>query len=202
MPLTLPLFIVFEGIDGSGKTTLAARIHDHYSRHLPAVMLAEPTSGARGREIRALLKSGAPADTGKLLELFILDRDDDVRRNIVPALSEGRMVIMDRYYFSNAAYQGTGGVTPAGIIAMNRDRGFPVPHRVYLVDITPAEALGRVEKRNPERDIFENQVFLSKVRANYLEIADDTFLVLDGRLGPGELSDAVIEDLELHFKVR
>jgi dTMP kinase len=202
MPLTLPLFIVFEGIDGSGKTTLADRIHAHYSSHLPAVRLAEPTAGQWGREIRALLKGHAPADTGELLRLFILDREDDVRRNIVPALAEKKMIIMDRYYFSNAAYQGTGDAAPAEIIGMNRDRGFPVPHRVYLVDIDPGEALARVEKRNPEKELFENRRFLERVRENYRTLADNTFLVLDGRLDPGALAGAVREDLERNFRAR
>ena len=202
MPLTLPLFIVFEGIDGSGKTTLADRIHARYSSHLPAVRLAEPTAGEWGREIRALLKGRVPADTGELLRLFILDREDDVRRNIVPALAGNRMIIMDRYYFSNAAYQGTGEVGPAEIIRMNRDRGFPVPNRVYLVDIDPVEALARVEKRNPEMELFENRRFLGAVRDNYRGLVDDTFLVLDGRLDPAALAGAVSADLELNFRAR
>ncbi|HPA72099.1 MAG TPA: dTMP kinase [Spirochaetota bacterium] len=202
MPLTLPLFIVFEGIDGSGKTTLAERIHARYASLLPAVLLAEPTTGARGAEIRALLKRRPPAPVSRLLELFILDREEDVRRNIVPALAAGKLVVMDRYYISNAAYQGTGDIAPADIVAMNRERGFQAPHRVYLVDLDPAEALGRVEKRNPDRDIFENRRFLEKVRENYRVLADDTFLVLDGRLDPGSLERAVADDLERSFKAR
>ncbi len=85
---------------------------------------------------------------------------------------------------------------------MNRERGFPAPHRVYLVDLDPDEALGRVEKRNPDRDIFENRRFLEKVRENYRVLADDTFLVLDGRLDPGSLERAVADDLERTFKAR
>ncbi len=202
MALTLPLFIVFEGIDGSGKTTLAGNIFTYFSALVPAILLAEPTGGGRGTEIRKLLKVGTTNNNGKLLELFILDRADDVRLNIAPALAAGKMVIMDRYYHSNAAYQGTDERPPADIISMNRARGFPAPDRVYLVDISPEEALRRIKSRNSAVDFYEDPRHLTRIRENYLSMADETFLVLDGTLAPRDLTGAVIADLKKNYTLR
>ena len=199
MTLKSPPFIVFEGIDGSGKSTLAGNIFSLFLPRMKAVLLAEPTSGRYGREIRQLLKEAGPADAMKLLELFILDREEDAALNIRPALESGKLVIMDRYYHSNAAYQGIGEIGPGEIVAMNLERGFPVPDRVYLVDLDPKTAMERIHSRDNGLDFFENTRLLEKIRANYLLLADKSFRVLDGRKSPGELVDDVTRDMEIYL---
>jgi dTMP kinase len=199
MMLKPPAFIVFEGIDGSGKSTLADTVFSRFSARMPAVLLAEPTSGGHGKEIRRLLKEAGSADTMKLLELFILDREEDAAMNIRPALASGKLVIMDRYYHSNAAYQGIGDIGPGEIVAMNLKRGFPVPDRVYLVDLDPKTAMERIHSRKNGLDFFENSQLLEKIRANYLSLADAGFCVLDGRKSPGELADEAARDMELYL---
>lgn len=190
-------FIVFEGIDGSGKSTLAENIFSRFLPRMDAVLLAEPTSGRHGREIRRLLKEAGPADTMKLLELFILDREEDAALNIRPALESGKLVIMDRYYHSNAAYQGIGDIGPGEIVIMNLKRGFPVPDRVYLVDLDPKTAIERIHSRDNGLDFYENTRLLEKIRANYLSLADKSFRVIDGLKSPGELMDDVARDMEI-----
>jgi dTMP kinase len=194
------LFIAFEGIDGSGKSTLCELVHGHYvSLGFSPVRLREPTEGQWGRRIRELLKGPAMPDVAVQLELFLNDREEDVRMNLAPALGQGKMVLMDRYYYSNAAYQGALGIPPESIIEQNRKRGFPEPDRVYLLDIAPEEALRRIRHRNgggKGGDAFERMYFLEKVREIYLSIADDKFRVMDGTLPQRETLAFVLRDLD------
>lgn len=202
MKIRLPLFIVFEGIDGSGKSTLAQKVFRHFSYHVPCVLLSEPTGGKWGRKIRELLQSPDSADTASLLELFIRDRSDDVQKNISPALSEGKLIVMDRYMHSNAAYQGRGGVTPREIIAMNLAKGFPLPDRVYFIDIDEKAALSRVANRKNGIECFEKAEILRSIRENYHSLIDDTFAVLDGLKSPDILEKEIICDIEKKFKLQ
>jgi len=78
------------------------------------VRLAEPTDGKWGREIRTMLKRKEMAPAEEQLRLFLIDRQDDAEANISPSLQKGVTVIMDRYYYSNAAYQGAAGILPRG----------------------------------------------------------------------------------------
>ena len=198
MNLDLPLFILFEGIDGSGKSTQAKLLHRYCEeKHIPAVLLQEPTDGPWGKKIREMLNGRFQADVDGQLELFILDRGYDVNTNIIPSLDKGMLVILDRYYYSTAAYQGGDEYSPMQIVDMNLEKGFPVPDRVYLIDIDPDTALCRVGARNPGREeIFEKKQFLEKVRENYLQLADERFLVLDGTLTEDELFTSILDDLE------
>ena len=156
MRLNLPLFIVFKGIDGSGKTSLSERVYKYYLKNgVPIEKKQEPTQGYIGRQIRDLLRTkGASAD--ELLKLFLKDREYDVKRNILPSLESGKMIIMDRYYFSNAAYQGAMGISPIFIIQENRRLKFPEPHRVYLIDIDPDTA---IENACIQTAIYEKRRF-------------------------------------------
>ena len=196
MKIQKPLFIVFEGIDGSGKTTLSEMLYKHLSSEgIPAVQDHEPTEGYWGRLLRNMLRDDS-SKAGELLELFIKDREDDVEKNINPALQNGKSVILDRYYYSNAAYQGAMGIPPVSIIRENQNKNFPKPDRVYLVDISPELALERILRRNIKTEIFEKAKFLEKVREIYHNIADETFLILNGSKKPEELADIIKEDIQ------
>ena len=200
-----PLFIVFEGIDGSGKSTQCDLLFGHAaSLGLQAVRLAEPTDGTWGRTIRSMLKTTDMPSAEEQLRLFILDRQDDVKSNILPALNEKKIVIMDRYYYSNAAYQGAAGLAPEHIIAENRNMRFPEPDRVYFVDIPPETAIQRVSgRRNKTKEIFEKESFLRKVREIFLSIADERFLVIDGTKSIEEIFDIIKKDfITLLFQSR
>lgn len=131
--------------------------------------------------------------------LFIEDRRDDVESNIIPSLTAGVWVIMDRYYYSNAAYQGAMGMRPRDIIIQNRSMRFPEPHRVYFIDITARAALERIAARNGtgKGDIFEKGEFLERVREIYLSFRGDNFLVIDGSGSMEEVFRAVRSDADL-----
>lgn len=205
MRVVRPLFIVFEGIDGSGKSSLSEELDAALrSQGLDAVRLAEPTDGTWGRKIRAMLSDGSRPEASEQLRLFLLDREEDVARNLLPALRGGGIVLMDRYFYSNAAYQGAAGMDPDLILSENRARGFPQPNRVYLVDIEPEKALQRIAMREGGRNVelFERLEFLARVREIYLAIVDERFVILDGRLPLLESVGVIMEDIEKNFTVR
>ena len=176
-------FIVFEGIDGSGKSTQCDMLYRYIAgKGIDVKKLAEPTSGKWGTELRAMLKSSAPPPVETQIEMFIKDRIDDCKNNIFPCLNSGTTVVMDRYFYSNAAYQGVSGIAPAEIIDRNIREGFPLPQRVYFIDIPAETAMDRILKRNGSgnTELFEKREFLETVRSNFLSIADERFLIVNG----------------------
>ena len=199
-----PLFIVFEGIDGSGKSTISNMTVEYINNcGIEVVHFAEPSQGITGRKIRNLLKSPIAPDPDMMLGLFLEDREEDVSLRIKPALESGKTVVLDRYYYSNAAYQGASGLSYKRILKANMDRNFPKPDRVYLLDIHPSESLMRVESRNEEdgctRELFEKESFLSEVSNIYHLIADESFYILDARKKPEELMTEIVSDLKRSF---
>ena len=117
------LFIVIEGIDGTGKSTQSKRLAEWFrSRGREVVLSREPTDGPWGKKLRE------SATTGRLsaeeeLECFLNDRREHVEMSIKPALAEGKVVILDRYYFSTMAYQGARGFDPVEIRRRNEAFG-------------------------------------------------------------------------------
>ncbi len=201
MKIKTPLFIVFEGIDGAGKSTQAGLLYAFCKDKTHAALLQEPTDSQYGKTLRKMLKGEIPGTREQLLELFIQDRVYDVEHNIVPLLHKGYVVIVDRYFYSTAAYQAGDGIKPSDIVKMNIERGFPVPERVYFIDIEPAIALQRIQMRSGDnKDIFETLHTLELIRKNYLSIADDRFAVIHGTgLSVKDVWNEVVKDFEKHF---
>lgn len=193
-------FIVFEGIDGSGKSTQCSLLYNFIaSENIPVKLLAEPTSGEYGQRIRKMLQSDTPLPVEEQIRLFMEDRQQDFELNIKPCIENGITVVMDRYFYSNAAYQGSAAITPSDIIRRNTDRGFPEPDRVYYIDIAPDEAMKRIAARNGsgKTELFEKKSFLEKVRKNFLSImsmTDSRFLKIDGSLAEDEIFQIIKKD--------
>jgi dTMP kinase len=200
---TRPLFIVFEGIDGSGKSTQCDLLFEHARGvGLSAVRLAEPTDGPWGRKVREMLAKKEMAPAGEQMQLFLMDRKDDTERNIVPALDAGKTIIMDRYYFSNAAYQGAAGIAPEKIIAENLAMHFPEPDRVYFIDIPADVAIRRVSGRSGKREeVFEKEAFLDRVRDIFLSLADERFVVIDGTKAIEEIFSIIRSDFASLWRI-
>jgi dTMP kinase len=199
MKIKLPIFILFEGIDGSGKTTLSKLLFQYFSSNgIPAVLDHEPTDSQWGNRLRIRLQQNI-AEADELLELFIKDREDDVNRIIQPSLNSGKAVILDRYYYSNAAYQGAMGISPVSIIQENTKRNFPKPDRTYFIDISPELAIERINSRNNQTEIFEKAEFLKKVREIYLNFADESFIIIDGSKTTKIIMDFILDDITQNF---
>jgi dTMP kinase len=159
------LFIVFEGVDGSGKTTqvrlLAERLQ---GAGYEVVCLKEPTEGPWGQKLRQLAQHGRqeiPPATE--LEWFLQDRREDVEHNIQPALARGQIVVLDRYYFSTIAYQGALQLDPEEIRARN-EAFAPPPDLVFLLHLPAAQGWQRVRQRGTLSH-FERLDYLERVAA-------------------------------------
>lgn len=184
--MTKGLLIVLEGIDGTGKTTMSKRLTAWLNENgHPAVWLKEPTDGPFGRKIRALANEGRhTVSPEEELELFIKDRIDNCRDNIRPSLENGRCVVLDRYYFSSAAYQGALGLDPETILKRNEEIAV-IPDLVLLMDMPVKSGLERISTvRKAARDHFEGEVYLEKVRAIFLGIKRPFIRVVDASLDP------------------
>lgn len=161
--------LVLEGIDGAGKSTLARRLSDRLRQlGVASTISREPTDGLHGQALRHSAKTGRlPLE--EELELFVKDRAEHVEKVIKPALRTAEVVILDRYYFSTAAYQGARGGDPEAIIARN-EAFAPVPDMVLLLDLDPPAGVGRVTSRGDSPDEFEALAYLAKVRQTFLAL--------------------------------
>lgn len=159
------LLIVFEGIDGSGKSTQCRMLADLLNKKgIANISLAEPTRGKWGMKIRQLLTKGRNGiSSNEELEWFMNDRREDVKQNIEPALKAGKVVLMDRYYFSTAAYQGALGFDPEKI-RVDNERFAPIPDRVLIFHNSPEKSLERIESSREEKSAFEKRDYLIEVQ--------------------------------------
>ena len=159
--------ICIEGIDGSGKTTqvnlLAKALR---GRGYDVVILREPTDGVYGRKIRKMIEEGK-TDPEELFELFLKDRKENIEKNILPALKNGKIVIMDRYYISTLVYQSEVGIER--ILEAHEKISAPKPDLVIILDIPVDEALRRLKVKSC--DSFERREILEKHRKQYEKIA-------------------------------
>lgn len=169
------LLIAVEGIDGSGKTTVANFLSSYLKTiGYDVLLLKEPSDSIYGQKIRNSEKR-LPAE--EELMLFLLDREIDVKERIKPALESGKIVVMDRYYYSNIAYQSARGIDAEKIRQLN-EKFAPKPDLVILLDVSPETALRRIKPRG-RITAFEARDYLEKVRQNFLKIADDRTVVVN-----------------------
>jgi dTMP kinase len=165
------LFVTFEGIDRSGKTTQARMLSDALGER--ALPVREPGGTPVGERVRSILKDPA-ADLGLRAEalLFAAARAELVERVIRPALAEGRVVVSDRFLDSSLAYQGVArGLGTDEVARINRwATGDLVPDLTILLAIDPAAAV----ERGAEDDRFESEgaAFQRRVQEAYEQMAE------------------------------
>ena len=174
-PLLIPggLFIVFEGIDGTGKSTQLHLLAEKLRQLGYAVVATrEPTNGPYGQKIRELFVDRSAVSHEEELELFIADRHQHVQEVIAPALSDGCVVICDRYYLSTVAYQGANGMDSDLILKKNEH--FPVPDLAIILEIEPAQGIHRIQnQRNEHPNTFEEEAYLQKVATIFAAMQQD-----------------------------
>ncbi len=184
--------IVFEGIDGAGKTTQARILVRRLRRRgIPCRYFREPSRGRWGREIKRLALEPGSVTPGRELELFLKDRRENVGRNVKPALAAGRVVVLDRYYFSTIAYQGAKGLDPARIRRLN-ERFAPRPDLVFILDLGPRKGLDRIAGRKTRDVLFERASYLARVRRIFRGFSGPGIVHLDARRPPGELAAEIL----------
>ena len=156
-------FIVIEGLDGSGQSTQAGLLRDFLIKEgYQVVLTKEPTLDSQaGRKIREILDKKTQVSPGQLQRLFVEDRKEHLRKVIVPALKEGKIVISDRYFFSSFDYGSVTGLDLDWLITINDD--FLLPDLIFILKVSPEVCLERIKKRNRERTLFEEKEKLAKV---------------------------------------
>jgi len=187
------LFIVIEGIDGTGKSSQARRLAAWFENRGREVILSrEPTDGPWGRKLRESAAGGrlAPDDE---LQYFLNDRRQHVAEKILPALAAGKVVILDRYYFSTMAYQGARGFDPAGIRRLN-EQFAPVPDVLIILDLDVDMAISRIGQRGDSANEFEQHEALQRCRDIFLTLRNEPFVrVIDSAGSLDEVAARVLD---------
>ena len=187
-------FIVFEGVDGSGKSTVCRRVASQLeSEGRKVILTAEPTHEGIG----AFIRSGSAGDISQSTEalLFVADRNDHTEK-MMEWVSEGAVVLCDRYFASTVAYQSAkldGDGTDRDWLLSINSRFTSGPDATILLDIDPSESLRRVGVRGEGVSKFERLDFLEQVRSNYLRLAKEYgFSVVDASEDPDTVFDMVM----------
>ncbi len=200
------LFITFEGIEGSGKSTqiklLTAKLTE---LALPWMLTREPGGPPIAENIRRILLDPAHGEMLPETELLLYSasRVQNTGETILPALREGKIVLCDRYYDSTFAYQGA---------ARSQDMDFirvltafatfhTVPDITFLIDLTVEQGMGRIHDRQLDRLEQEDISFHERVRQQYLILAQENpsrFVVLDGTLSPAALHQLILNKVLSH----
>lgn len=195
------MLIVIEGIDGAGKTTIANFLVEKLSKKSHNVVkLEEPSNSKYGK---ALKESSQTEVTPKReFRLFMKDRKVDVEENIVPALNEGKIVIMDRYYYSHV-YQAAKGLDLEKMMAKNRAIA-PKPDLTILLDVPVKTALQRIGRSRKKRSRFEfSETYLKNVRKLYLNLAEkENFEIIDGQKTLQKVKHDVLSLVQTFIKNR
>ena len=200
MPIR-PLFITFEGIDFSGKSTQCALTRRWLDRHHhPHLFVREPGGTAISERIRNLLLDRKHGEMSAVAELFLFSaaRSQLVRERIVPALADGTSVIADRFFDSTSAYQGYGRkIDLDAIKSIHRlATGGLNPDLTFLIDIDVEESMRRraILGRDGDRMESADTSFFERVRQGYIELSTANparFTIIDGC----RETDAVFADI-------
>jgi dTMP kinase len=202
MEQTMGKLIVFEGIDGCGKSTQIARLAEALRANGHDVMLtAEPTEHDTGKMLREALSGRVKRTPEEMAALFTLDRivHNKAEDGIENALQQGRDVLSDRYYYSSLAYQGSlcdyewVKQMNVGCPAIRR------PDLCIFLDIPPRVALERIGRRGEAKEIYEKEDTLTVFRDTFLRVFEslgDNVAVVDASGTPDEVAALVLAAAE------
>jgi dTMP kinase len=206
------MFFVFEGIDGSGKTTQISRVEKRLAETPdcpPVLRTHEPGGWEGGERVREFLLKGELVNPWSEFFLFMMDRCEHVDRVIKPALAEGMVVLSDRYMPSSIAYQLFGSkAATAGtaeyIIRMPDEIGLPRPDAIFLLDVDIETAQARVRSRGKLNAFDElGRSFFASVREGYEKIKspDDGWITIDARGSEDEVFDGLMPRISAMLKL-
>ena len=197
------MFVTFEGLDGSGKSTQARLLADALRADgRDVVVTREPGGTELGERVRELLLGGADVAPWTEAALFVAARAQLVEEVIAPALARGAHVVCDRYLDSSLAYQGIArglGVERVRELNQHAIRGL-LPDRTYLLVIDPAESERRL--RDPsDRIEREDAAFRRRVADAYLELAEtypDRITTIDATRPAEAIGRLILDELRQH----
>jgi dTMP kinase len=205
------MFITFEGIEGSGKTTQIKRLHKVLkNRKIPCLVTREPGATKIGLQIRAILLDRKNKKMDPLAELFLYlaDRCQHMKEKIGPALSEGQWVISDRFWDATAVYQGLARGLNIELLKRLRPMilGSVWPDKTFLLDLPVNIGLDRAwerinkseESKKESRFEKEARSFHQKIRQGYLSLAvkdPARIQVIDATLSPDQIHRQIVNIL-------
>jgi len=192
------LFITFEGGEGSGKSTQLKRLAEQLKEARYDVLLTREPGGSPGAEaIRSLLVTGAPDRWDGMTEalLFFAARRDHVERTVKPAISDGKIVISDRFADTTMAYQGYGHDLGRDVVERlyTLSIGTFKPDLTLIFDLPVEDGLKRAAARGGEEHRFEdmNISFHQRLRDGFLDIAErepERCMIIDASANEDEVS--------------
>jgi dTMP kinase len=182
------IFIVIEGLDGSGKTTQSKFLAKKLEKTHKVLLTAEPSLGKIGTFIREdYLYEDKRLPTEAEALLFAADRIEHMYSEVKPALEEGKLVICDRYIYSSLAYQGSAGLSLEWIKTVNA-RALQPDFSIFI-DVPPEHVIERLQRKKSVMETLETQ---QKVRQVYLKYVEKGELV---RIDGDRSKETVAEDL-------
>ena len=201
----MKLFVVFEGLDGSGKSTQVKILLDKLiSDNYQVLPLREPGSTEIGEKILNLLDSKQELTPIMEFLLFSISRSAVVNEKIKPALETNKIVLCDRYFYSSIAYQGAGRNLDKDYIDFTNQLIIDktIPDIVFYLDLTWEEKINRKGIDKSDRFEKENKIFHDKVRQEYLSLArndSDRWVVIDANLELDEISKLIYSKIKKYL---
>lgn len=209
-------FIVFEGIDGSGKSTQMKLLAESLkANEIESRLTLEPTYGMVGSVLHEILSGKIKADPKVTAALFVADRLDHITNQddgVLKSLENGETVICDRYYFSSYAYQSTEVPSQWVVNANSLCAGALRPDCTIFIDITPQTAMKRILANRDTVEIYETEEKLTKVRDAYFAAFEnmkdcETVKIINGERSVEEIAaeiknfviEKIIQNNELKF---
>jgi dTMP kinase len=182
------IFIVIEGLDGSGKTTQAKFLAKKLEKTYKVILTAEPSLGKIGSFIREdCLYEDKRLPTEAEALLFAADRIEHIHKEVKPALEDGKIVICDRYIYSSLAYQGNSGLSLDWIKTINA-RALQPDFSIFI-DLAPEKVIERLQRKKSVMETLEIQ---QRVREVYLKYVEKGELI---RVDGDNTKDVVAEKL-------
>ena len=198
-------FIVFEGIDGAGKTTQINLLREALEkREIKCKTTCEPTELPSGKEIRRALSGELKKTPEEMAEMFVRDRElhnDHPEHGMDKMREEGFTVISDRYYYSSLAYQGSVlGFDKVAALNLDNDK-IKTPDICVFLDLSPEKSLERIGNRGEATEIYENYEYLTKTRAMFFDVFEklrargENIAIIDASLSVEEVAESVLSEV-------
>lgn len=195
------MFIVLEGIDGSGTSTQTKLLTEHLLKQGKQVLsTCEPSNGEIGKFIRSCLAGSQKISPLALQFLFCADRAEHLAKEIKPALRENKIVISDRYHLSTVAYAS---LINKSDFFLDLGKDFLVPDLLIFIDLPVSLALARIQKRGETKELFEKKAKLKKISQAYQKyinkIPAKKVLVIDGQKSIEEIYKLIANEVSKEF---